>query len=91
MATAFILSGELVEPDSLHVAYVGREQRALVVRKITRKPLSFGEPMWVDESAIGDEVLQLLPPREAVLSREIEEDLIRAFGPAGEFEAARVN
>lgn len=91
LARAFIICTELHQPDAISAAYVGRDERALVLRKISRKPLSFGEPIWFDSSAIGDDVLQLLPPREVEIDKHLAEELQRVFGAGGELEAKRVN
>ena len=91
MATAFVLCNELFEPDAISAAYVSRNERVLVLRKISRKPLSFGEPVWFDGSVIGDEVLQLLPPREVEIDAKTADDLQRVFGAGGELEAKRIN
>lgn len=45
LATGFILSNELYGPDSITAAYIGRDDCALLLRKISRKPLSFSEPI----------------------------------------------
>jgi hypothetical protein len=45
LVTGFILRNELFEPDAISAAYVGRDDRALFLRKISRKPLSFDEPI----------------------------------------------
>lgn len=91
LATSFILCNELHEPDAISAAFIGRDDRAVVLRKIIRKPLSFGEPIWLDGSSIGEEILQLLPPREVEIDKELAEELQRVFGAGGELEARRIN
>lgn len=91
MATGFVLCNELLEPDAICVAYVSRSERVLALRKISREPLSFGEPLWFDGSAIGEEVLQLLPPREVEIDAKLAAELQRVFGAGGELEARRIN
>ena len=91
LATGFILCNELSQPDAISVAYVGRDDRALVLREINRKPPAFGAPQWFDESAIGHEVLQLLPPREVEINKALAEELQCVFGAGGELEAVRIN
>jgi len=91
LATGFILCNELYQPDSISAAYIGRDDCALVLRKINRKPLSFSEPIWLDRGAIGDEVIALLPPRELEIDAVQAAELQRLFGIGGELEARRVN
>ena len=44
---------------------------------------------WLPPSAVGDEVVVLLPRGIVNLDRETEAALVRAFGTDGEFEARR--
>lgn len=64
---------------------------ALVLRKISRKPLSFSEPIWLDANAIGEEVIQLLPPRAVEIDPVQAAELQRLFGIGGELDAWRIN
>jgi hypothetical protein len=61
----------------------------LAARPIVRRPLSVGPVEWLPESAVGDEVVALLPRGIVSLNRETEAALVRAFGTGGEFEVRR--
>jgi len=88
-ATAFIMSTELVQPDCVLSAGIGRSEVLIAARPILRKPLTLGPVEWLDRSAVGEEVVALLPRGKVTLDRDTEAALVRAFGDGGEFEARR--
>ena len=88
-ATAFILSSEIAEPDAVLSAYVGRDDVMCACRMIVRKLLGVGAIEWLPASAVGDEIISLLPRGRVVLDRETEAALVRAFGVGGGFEVRR--
>ena len=88
LATSFILSSELTEPDGMLSAFVGRDVMC-AWRSIIRKPLGVGAIEWLPRSSVGDEVVALLPRGRVVLDREAEAALVRTFGVGGEFEVSR--
>lgn len=89
LATAFIMSTELMQPDCVLSAGIGRGEVLVAARPILRKPLTLGSVEWLPSSAVGEEVLALLPHGRVALDRETEAALARAFGQGGEFEAQR--
>ena len=48
-----------------------------------------GPVQWLERAAIGDDIPSLLPPREALLSDDMMRDLVRVFGPQGEFRVEK--
>lgn len=88
-ATAFVMSTELIKPDCVLSAGVGRGDVAVAARPILRKPLTLGQVEWLPASAVGEEVIALLPRGRVTLDRETEAALSRAFGVGGEFEVER--
>jgi hypothetical protein len=88
-ATAFIMSTELVQPDCVLATGIGRSEVLIAARPILRKPLTLGPVEWLDRSAVGEEVVALLPRGKVTLDRDTEAALVRAFGDGGEFEARR--
>lgn len=88
-ATAFIMSTELIKPDCVLSAGIGRSDVLIAARPILRKPLTLGPVEWLPASAVGDEVVALLPRGWVTLDRETEVVLSRAFGEGGEFEVQR--
>lgn len=88
-ATTFVMSTELVVPDCVLSAGIGRSEVLIVARSIFRKPLTLGPVEWLDPSAVGEEVVALLPRGKVTLDRETEAALIQTFGIGGEFEARR--
>lgn len=88
-AVAFVMSSELRVPDCVIAGAVGRDGVLVAARPILRKPLTVGPLEWLPETAVGDEVVALLPRGAVSLDRETEAALVRAFGTGGEFEARR--
>lgn len=88
-ATAFIISTELVRPDCVLSAGIGRGEVVVAARSILRKPLTLGPVEWLDPSAVDGEVVALLPRGKVTLDRESEAALMQTFGIGGEFEARR--
>jgi len=88
-AIAFVMSSKLKVPDCVIAGAVSRDGVLLAARPIVRKPLSVGPVEWLPESAVGEEVVALLPRGAVTLNRETEAAPVRAFGVGGEFEARR--
>lgn len=88
-ATAFVMSTELVRPDCVLSAGIGRSDVLVAARSILRKPLTLGPVEWLDASTVGEEVVALLPRGKVALDRETEAALIHTFGIGGEFAARR--
>jgi len=78
-ATGFIHSSELITPDAITACAVTRDDVTGGPQCIRRKPLSFGEIEWFGRESVGDEVIQLLPPRTMTLDRHDREFIERAF------------
>lgn len=80
MATWFVMSSELAEPDACVSCYVDRDNVVAGLQIIDRTPLSFGEIVWLPRDQIGDELPAMLPAKEEMASAkdlaEVEE-LIR--------------
>jgi hypothetical protein len=92
MATGFVLSGELRDPDAISSFAVLRDERMGVMRRIERgPPISFGETTSLDESHIDDGLIVLLPRGATTLTAELIAELERAFGKDGETPALRVS
>ena len=88
-ATAFVMSSELIEPDCVISAAIDRNDVLVAARPIARKPLTVGPAEWLPRSAVGEEVVALLPRGRVNLDPETEAALVRAFGDGGEFQARR--
>lgn len=88
-ATAFVLSTELREPDCVVSMGVARDGVLTAARPIIRKPFGLGAIEWLPESAVGDEVVALLPRGRVFLDAETEAEVLRVFGSGGEFEARK--
>lgn len=88
-ATAFVMSSELVDPDCVIAAAVTRDDIAVAARPILRNPLMVGPVEWLPRSAVGEEVMALLPRGRVMLDKATAKALLRAFGNGGEFEARR--
>jgi hypothetical protein len=88
-AIAFVMSSELQVPDCVIAGAVGRDGVLAAARSILRKPLTVGPIEWLPESAVGEEVVALLPRGRVTLDRETEAELVRVFGVGGEFEVRR--
>lgn len=84
-AVGFVMSTELKEPDGVVAVGVTREAVIGGLRLIARKPLMLSPVQWLERVAIGDDIPDLMPPREALLSDDMMRDLVRVFGPQGEF------
>lgn len=68
---------------------LGHDSVLVAARPILRKPLMVGAIEWLPESAVGDEVVVLLPRGRVTLDAETEAALERAFGASGEFEVRK--
>ena len=90
-ASAFIMAGELKEPDAIAAYAVCCDGCTGVMRLIEREPLSFREKQWLDESTIDSQLVALLSSGETSIDRETEEDLKRLFGEGGEYQAHKLN
>lgn len=88
-ATAFMMSTELIKPDCVLSAGIGRSDVLIAARPILRKPLTLGPIEWLPRDSVGDEVIALLPRGRVTLDPDTEAALVRAFGDGGEFEARR--
>ena len=87
MATKFIFSTELMEPDAVSAVAVSRRSALAGVRLIERKPLAFSQTQWIEGAdQIGDEIPSLFPRAIEELSAaqivEIE-TAIKAWSPTG--------
>jgi hypothetical protein len=78
-ATAFVLSSELFEPDALMVVKVTRGDVIAALQPIRRDPIRFGELQWMDRASVGDEIIDLLPPKSLLVTPEQLEFMRRAF------------
>ena len=67
-ATGFILSGELMDPDSLVSVYVSREEAYGARQAITRESPMFTEPLWYGRDEVADEILNVMPPKTLKLT-----------------------
>ena len=76
-ATGFVHSSELITPDAITACAVTREDVTGGLQRIRRKPLGFEEVEWFGRESIGDDVLQLLPPRVMTLDRAISSSSTR--------------
>jgi len=91
MATGFVLSGELRDPDAITSYAVSRHEQVGLLRHIERgPPISFGETTALDESHIEDGLIVLLPRGTTTMTAELIAELERAFGKDGEMPALRV-
>jgi hypothetical protein len=88
-AVAFVMSSELQVPDCVIAGAVSRDGVLVAARPIVRTPLTVGPIEWLPESAVGEEVVALLPRGTVTLDAETEAALVRAFGTGGEFEVRR--
>ena len=92
MATAFVLSGELRDPDAISSFAVSRDERMGLLRRIERgPPISFGDPASLGESHIEDGLIVLLPRGATTLTAELAAELERVFGKDGEMPALQVS
>ena len=82
-ATGFVHSAELFEPDAITACAVMRDDVTGGLQCIRRKPLGFGEVEWFDRKSVGDDILQLLPPRMMTLDRRDLEFIDKAFEEGG--------
>lgn len=88
MATGFVLSGELRDPDAITAFAVARDVRQGMMRLISRgPPISFGEITELDESDIEDGLMALLPRGETTMTAEMVAELECVFGEGGEIGA----
>lgn len=53
LATRFVMSSELMEPDAVSAIGVTRTDTLAGVRLITRKPLAFGDVQWLGSDQVG--------------------------------------
>jgi hypothetical protein len=95
-ASGFVCSTELAEPDATASIAVSRAAvfgaiRLITRQKTPRQALRLDPPAWLDRSSIGDEIPALLPPLATMLSATVLDELRRAFGPHGEFEAVKLH
>ena len=79
MAQAFIMCSELITPDAITVAAVGRNQFQGMIRMITREPLEFAQPLSLTRDHVGDEIFGLLPTKQSKITRDELEDLNQAL------------
>ncbi|MGI9478485.1 MAG: hypothetical protein ACR2PI_17415 [Hyphomicrobiaceae bacterium] len=80
MVRSFVMATELMQPDASVVMGVARGGAEAGLQMITRSPLSFGETLWLGQEEIDEEIVSLLPPRDAMATLddvEAVEDLIR--------------
>ena len=90
-ASAFIIAGELKEPDAIAAFAVCSDGCTGIMRLIEREPLSFSEKQWLDENTIDSQLVALLPSADTSIDHETEEDLKRLFGEGGEYQAHKLN
>jgi hypothetical protein len=91
MATAFIISGELHDPNSISSFAVARNERLGFMRRIDRgPPLSFAALTALAETDIEPGLTALLPRKETTMTVELIAELERVFGKNGEMPALRV-
>lgn len=84
LATGFVLSTELVEPDCVSAIGVVREGAIAGVKMIERKPLKFGPTEWLSGEQVGDEIPSLFPKVHEELSSGDVHDIetaIKEFSP----------
>ena len=91
LATGFVLSSELHEPDAISAFGVSRNERQGLMRRIDRgAPISFGETTELGEADIEQGLVALLPGRDVTMTSEMLADLERGFGEGGEMPAMRL-
>jgi hypothetical protein len=62
-ASGFMMATEVVQPDAIAVTAVTRTEVIGAYQRITRSPLSFAHPEWLDRDDVGEELVSLLPPK----------------------------
>jgi len=78
-AHAFILANELINPDAISVIAVTRSEINGALQRIQRMPARFDDPEWFGRENVGDEVVNLLPPRQLAITLEQLEFMRQAF------------
>ena len=78
-ATGFVHSSELISPDAITACAVTRDDVTGGLQRIRRRSLGFAEVEWFGRESVGDDVLQLLPPRMMALDRRDLEFIDKAF------------
>jgi hypothetical protein len=78
-ASGFTLANELIKPDTISVVAVTRSEVAGALQRIHRLPARFDNPEWFGRENVGDEVIDLLPPRQLTITLEQLEFMRQAF------------
>lgn len=92
---AYTMTFNLAEPNAVMTVGVSRNEvlGCLVCFEGERgnyKEADFAEPVWVEEDAIGQEFLTLLPKKETVLTSQDLTDIEAWFGRDGRYPAVYV-
>jgi hypothetical protein len=88
MAPAFSMAGELVNPDGVFCFGVMYREAVCAISAIEgRNPFRFSPAEWPDPSAVGEEMLALLPRGAITLTADDVAELNEYFGPNGQFPA----
>ena len=91
----FTLASELIEPDSLYCLGVNHKEVHACASIIRRKPKpwtaeNFGVVEWLPRTAIGQELIDLLPKGSRTITRDELVMLEKWFGAAGTFPLVHV-
>ena len=78
-AHAFVLANELFEPDAISVVAVARSDVIGALQRVHRDPVRFDPLEWFGRENVGDEVIDLLPPRELAVTHEDLSFMRQAF------------
>jgi hypothetical protein len=62
-ASGFTLATEISDPDAISVIAVTRSDVIGAVQRITRSPLTFSKPQWLNRGEFAEEIVSLLPPK----------------------------
>jgi hypothetical protein len=88
---AFVLATEIKEPDAILVIGTTHAGRFVVFSRIERKPLKFAPEEWLDETAAGKEMWDLLQRGVRSLSKERVAEVEAFFADNGEFPAVKID
>ena len=90
LSPGFTLASELHEPDSVYVAGIMYMEQHGLLSLITRKPLSFTDPRWLNRDEVGEDIAALLPRGSRTITTAKEKELHQWFGMGGKFSAVRL-
>lgn len=90
MSPAFVMAGELKEPDAVFAAGISLQESVAVLSLIERDPLRFGAVAWLGPADVGDDLPGVLPRGQRELSGARLRELEDFFGPRGMFPAVNI-